>query len=137
MLFKQAVRARSRMLPAAVASGPGEGLKVWPLWDEAEKELRIVVINKRANEAIDAVLRIAKPGGYGAASVARLVAAGDAPLQAKGGVSIGGITYGLGGKLQGTPAIETVARSASDGKLAWKIYMSPGSAALVTIKRLW
>lgn len=153
MLFKQAVRSRSRMLPAAFAlpsnataaaaassasvDKASAGIKVWPLWGEPEKELRVVVINKRPSEAAEVLLRVAKPGGYGSASVTRLVAAGDAPLEAKGGVTLGGITYGNGGKLQGSQVVETVKRESDGGRLAWRIAMPPGSAALVVVTRLF
>ncbi len=146
-LFQRAVRAGSRMLPASITSSPSSSsaqqelpygaLKVWPLWGDAEKELRVVVINKRADEAMDVTLRIPKAGGYGDSKITRLVAQGDAPLEAKSGISVGGITYGMGGKLQGSPVTEAAARVAVDGgkKSAWKIYMPAGSAALVVIKR--
>lgn len=158
--WSKAVRSDSRMLPVTFGPGanasaaaaapaapdgpPGasgaapDGLKVWPLWGEAERELRVVVINKRPSEAGEATIRVASDGAkWGDASVERLAARGDAPLEARGAaITLGGITYGLGGRLQGREATETVARADSEGRPAWKVYMPAGSAAIVTIKRL-
>ena len=149
-MWQRAARTDARLLPARVAWGPPNGggggadaggaLKVWPLWDEGARELRAVVINKRASEAADALLRIA--GGRREdfqpdARVARLVAKGAAPLEARDGITIAGQSYQLGGKLVGSAVEETVKSEVSDGTQAWRVYMPPGSAALVTLKRKW
>jgi len=137
-LWKQAVRSNSRMLPAAVAAGRVEGLKVWPLWGEPEREVRVVVINKRASEAVNATLRLDKPGGFGSAVITRLVAQGERPLEGRGGaITLGGISYGMGGVTKGAAVTESVVRVERDGRLAYTVHMPPGSAALVVIKRLW
>lgn len=136
LAFAQAVRGGGRLLPA-VAGGAGDRVKVWPLWDGAARQLRVVVINKRASEAVDATLRIPKAGGFGAASISRLVASGGAPLEAKSGITLGGVAYGLGGKAQGAPASEVVPRVGAGGRSTWRVYMPPGSAAIVTIERLY
>jgi hypothetical protein len=153
LLFQQAVRGGSRMLPASVVGGstmagggrpradqgPDDGIKVWPLWGDAERELRVVVINKRPSEAVTVVLRLPRRlagAGFGPAAVSRMVAPGDAPLEARGGVSLGGITFAVGGAPQGAPTREAVPPAADDdGAPAWPVYMPPGSAALVVIPR--
>lgn len=136
-LWQRAVRSNSKLLPARAAWGDSNGLKVWPLWGEPESELRIVVINKRAFEAGEVTLRAAGGGGggWGDASVTRLVARGDAPLEKRDGISIGGQSYITGGRLTGAPVAEGVTQVTDDGKPAWKVYMPAGSAALVVIKR--
>jgi hypothetical protein len=137
VLFKQAVRGNSTMLPNRVAWGEVDGIKVWPLWGEPEKELRVVVINKRPLDAVDVILRVSKNSGYGGATVTRLVSSLERPLESRGPeISYGGITYGIGGVRGGSNVTEHVKRGTSEGKLAWRIYMPMGSAALVVIPRL-
>jgi hypothetical protein len=79
------------------------------------------------------------------------LAAGDGPLEARGGITYGGVSFGLGGERQGVPAYEllppelVVDSSAAGGGsgsgggrrvVAWRVYMPAGSAALVTIPRV-
>jgi hypothetical protein len=135
-MWKQAVRSSSQLLPASFATPAVDGLKVWPLWGAPEGELRVVVINKRPADAMNVTLRVPRGGSWGDAAVTRLVARGEAPLEAKGAaITLGGITYGIGGILQGSAYEEAAPRIDDEGRPAWKVYMPAGSAALLVIRR--
>jgi hypothetical protein len=124
--------------------------QIWPLWDETNRELRIILINKRRNESLSAHLVL--PAGNGTqwaptAMVTRMVAAGPDPLMAKEGVSLGGITFDYaGGFPDGQPQWEEVdacewgggsgTNATNSTQSSWGIEVPRASAAMVTIKRL-
>lgn len=110
--------------------------QVWPLWNEKDKALRVVVINKRPSTAVNVTLAVNKPSGFGFATITRMVAPGTNPLEAKTGVTVGGQFFDANAELAGAPAAERILRSGYQGKLAWRVYMPPGSAALVVIPRV-
>lgn len=68
------------------------------------------------------------------AAVIRLVAAGDTPLSATQGITIGGISYGNGGTKSGTKKVEVAKlKDNRNGGGLLSVYMPPGSAALVRL----
>jgi hypothetical protein len=119
------------MLPAKVAWGDVDSVKVWPLWGEPEKEMRVVIINKRPWDAVDVLIRVPKKDSFGDAAVTRLVAAGDKPLETRGpgGITFGGVNIGHGGVKKGSPAIDWVKRELNDDRDAWRVYMPPARRA--------
>lgn len=137
LMFQQAVKAGSKLLGKTQISGDNGNLKVWPLKDVGDQELRIVVINKHPSQAAKQVIRLDRSQGSGydsPALVSRLVARGEDPLSATSGITIGGFYYAVGGVQKGDDATETVPMMPTvDGKVSWTLYMPPGSAAVVTI----
>jgi hypothetical protein len=136
LMFSKAVGGRAQMLPVTMSGSP-DGLKVWPLWDEDKKQLRVVVINKRASDGFNATIGIPKASGYGDATVTRLVAPGDNPLEARTGVTLGGEYFDDNAKLSGSPKTERAPRAyvGTPAQLAWRVYVPPASAALLVIPR--
>lgn len=135
-LFQQAVRSNAQLLRAYPSGGDTAGIKVWPLWGAPEKQVRVVVINKRPDAAGNVTLAFNKGDGYGDAEVLRLTAEGRSPLEAQTGISLGGQYWDEETVLQGQRTTEKVPRVSAGGKQSWTIYMPPGSAALVTIPKL-
>lgn len=137
LMFQQAVKAGSKLLGKTQLSGNNSYLKVWPLRDVGDQELRIVVINKHASQAGKQVIRLDRAAGdcYDSpALVSRLVAAGQDPLSATSGITLGGYYYAVGGVQRGADASETVqALASADGSRSWAVYVPPGSAAMITI----
>lgn len=109
--------------------------QVWPLWNEKDKALRVVVINKRPDAAVNVTLAVNKPSGFGFATITRMVAPGQNPLEARTGVTVGGQYFNEAAVLSGAPSAERILRSGYEGKLAWRVYMPPASAALVVIPK--
>ncbi|KAI8467768.1 MAG: hypothetical protein J3K34DRAFT_480182 [Monoraphidium minutum] len=136
VMLQRALGRGAQLLPAAM-SGASEGVKVWPLWAGMDKQLRVVIINKRPTEAVNVTLAVAKPGGWGPASILRLTAGGPAPLEAKHSITVGGVYFNEKAEKVGTQSVERVLRGSKDGKLTWTIYMPQASAALVAIQRLY
>ncbi|WIA08610.1 hypothetical protein OEZ85_008039 [Tetradesmus obliquus] len=136
VMFQQAVGAGSKLLGKTQVSGDASNFKVWPLIDVNTQELRFVLVNKHPNRAGTQVIRINRGWGYNApAVVTRLVARGEDPLSATSGISLGGYYYAVGGVLKGADASELVPNEKdSSGLTSWKVYMPPGSAALVRVQ---
>ncbi|GBF91995.1 hypothetical protein Rsub_04719 [Raphidocelis subcapitata] len=135
-LFQQAVRSNSQLLRSTASGGDTSGIKVWPLWGAPEKQVRVVVINKRADKAGNVTLSFSKGGNFGDAEVLRLVANSASPLDAQTGISLGGQYWDDETVMQGQRTTEKAPRAAAGGKQSWSIYMPPGSAAIVTIPKL-
>jgi hypothetical protein len=108
---------------------------VWPVIDDNNNQLRVVIINKRPSTPANVTLVIPKIGGWGNAQVSRLVAGGPSPLDAQTGISVGGIYFDDNSVMQGSKTTENVNRAYNNYKLSWSVYMPPASAALVTIPR--
>ncbi len=110
---------------------------MFPLAALAGGELRIVVINKHGAEAAGVQLSVVGgAGAYGDGNVTRLVASGPRPLQARYGISLAGRSYAMqGDTLTGAPAYEMLPSIPAPGGGAptYKLYMPPGSAALVVL----
>eukprot|EP00878_Enallax_costatus_P009834 GHUV01010268.1.p1 GENE.GHUV01010268.1~~GHUV01010268.1.p1 ORF type:complete len:631 (+),score=180.97 GHUV01010268.1:56-1948(+) len=138
LMFQQAVKAGSKLLGTTQISGGSGVIKVWPLVDVYDRELRIVVVNKHPSEAGSQTLTLNLLVGDGydsAAEVSRLVARGEDPLSATSSITIGGLYYAVGGVEQGEEVTEIVPMTpTADGRVSWTIYMPPGSAALVTVE---
>jgi hypothetical protein len=144
LMFQQAVGGGTilldkQQLPVAAAVVP-EGIKVWPLLSTSTGELRIVLINKNAKQAATQVLKLAgdSSSSYGpVARLSRLVAQGDTPLAATGGITLGGRFYAAGCVEQGAEQALTLEADAGPSQqLTWSIYLPPGSATLVRIAPL-
>lgn len=70
------------------------------------------------------------------ASVTRLLASGTSdPLSAKTGISLGGISYGNGGVINGKEAVEQISTDRVDGNIRITLQMPAGSAALVRLPK--
>jgi hypothetical protein len=63
----------------------------------------------------------------------RLTAPGPDPLSATQRITLGGVSYGLGGVASGKEVLESVPAVAGDGRITMSVYMPPGSAALVRL----
>lgn len=76
---------------------------------------------------------LVKKGGWGDASITRLVASGQEPLEEASAITLGGLRYLDGGGREGVPTVDMARRMVVCGASVWKVYMPPGSAALITI----
>jgi len=121
MLFAQAFPPGAQLLPV---SAPAGAVKLWAT--DAGGRIRVVLINKDPVNA--ATVQVRLPTAAGAAQLTRLSAAS---LDATGGVSLGGETFGdstTTGVLGGTPSGETVNPLLG----AYSVDLPPGSAAMLT-----
>ncbi|WIA23785.1 hypothetical protein OEZ85_013468 [Tetradesmus obliquus] len=139
LLFQMAVRGGSRLMGTQVThasdANNSKFLKVWALQDVQTGELRWVIINKDASRAASAVLWVNRPSGYASeASVIRMTAAGPNPLSATSGITVAGVSYGLGGAKSGERRIEAakVSKNAKGGQML-TVQVPAGSAALVRL----
>lgn len=148
LAFARAVAGGSRFVRTAASLGQPESLKVFPLQDAASGALRVVLINKSAREAGNVALRLPSAAGAGAppaslpsATVTRMVARGDNPLEAReggGAITLGGKWLDVGGVEKGEAAEESVKAGpggGGSGFAAWRVYVPPASAAIVEIPR--
>jgi hypothetical protein len=136
LMFQQAVRGGAILLGKQQLSADSTNIKVWPLLDTTNGELRFVLINKHAKQAATQVLRLpADSSSYQSiAHLSRLVAQGDDPLAATTGITFGGKWYAAGCSEQGRDQTLLLEADAGPTKqLAWSIYLPPGSATLVRI----
>jgi hypothetical protein len=137
LLFQQAVRGGAILLGKQQLSGDTGHIKVWPLMDTANGELRFVLINKHPHQAATQVLRLPADSSSSYQSIAalsRLVAQGADPLSATNGITLGGRYYSAGCVQQGKDQTLLLQADAGPTKqLAWSIYLPPGSATLVTV----
>lgn len=137
LMFQQAVRGGAILLGKQQLSTDTGYIKVWPLMDTSDGELRFVLINKHPKQAATQVLRLPAASSSSYQSVAhlsRLVAQGDDPLSATSGITIGGHYYSAGCMEQGRD--QTLLLEADGGpsnQLTWSIYLPPGSATLVRL----
>ena len=95
---------------------------------------RWVIVNKDPSRAGTSVLQINRAAGYDStATVLRLTAPGPDPLSATQGITLGGVSYGLGGVANGKEVVESVSAVSYKGETTISVYMPPGSAALVRL----
>jgi hypothetical protein len=145
VMLQRALGAGSAMIGRWDETGP-ETVKVWPLRDAASGSLRVLVLNKAAFAAANVDVRVNRAAGYGAGSLLRLVARGANPLAAADGITLGGQYYQHGGALAGVEVKEAVPAAlvrvprksgggGVDTLLRYRVYMPPGSAALLTIPK--
>jgi len=105
---------------------------VFPLQDAKTKQLRVIVINKNQYKAATVELHVGGPALYKQAQVIRLVATGANPLGARSNVTLGGVRFEpLGSETAGQPTSQWVYNRVSKGSTHYKVYMPPGSAALL------
>jgi len=138
LMFQMAVRGGSRILKKSTESSSAadtyKWIKVHSLQDLKSGELRWVIINKDPSRAGTSVLKINRAAGYDStATVLRLTAPGPDPLSATQGITLGGVSYGLGGVANGKEVVESVSAVSSKGETTISVYMPPGSAALVRL----
>jgi hypothetical protein len=118
--------------------------QVWPLRDTATGAGRIVLLNKDAHTTAGLVLRFPASSGYGDGKLIRLV--GARGLAEEWSVSLGNMTYKIGGKPFGVPAGEVVVQAPpydsggggpdlSRYSQSYTVVMPPGSAALLILPR--
>jgi hypothetical protein len=120
LLFARAAPTGSRLVRVHAPSSP---LKLWATVDAAHT-VRLVAINKSLT---DAHTVSASVGGRSAPASASVLRAPSAA--ARGGVSLGGQTIGLDGRLHGRPrTLRVVARAG-----AYRLTLPPAGAALITI----
>lgn len=147
LAFGQAVKSGSRFVRVSQSSGVPELLKVFPLQDAGGSGgLRVVLINKDGKQGGWVSLLVAGAGGGGgastsslpAATVTRMVAKGVDPLNVKeaDAITLGGVWLDVGGVVKGRETTETVRARSGPGGAAWRVYMPPGSAAIVEIPRV-
>jgi len=145
LAFAKAVGPGAGFVRTSASVGQPGFVKVFPLKDASSGALRVVLINKSPREAGNVALRL-PTGGRGAgslprATVTRMVARGDSPLEAKeagGAITLGGVWLDLGGVERGSAATEGVQAgpgAGGGGFAAYKVYMPPASAAIVEIPR--
>jgi len=130
LMFVQALGSGSRMLQRTV-NGPSSS-KIFPLEEIKTSRVRIVVINKEKWRAGNVDVAIHGPKRYATCKITRLVAAGSNPLEARTGISLGGQAFQeRGARLLGKEVRETLTLQLMNGRSQGRIYMPPGSAALL------
>lgn len=118
---------------------PGSKIKVWALKDTSSRAVRIVLINKDGVGGAGVVLRFPESAGFKDGKLLRLV--GQKGLEDQWSVSLGGMTYTLGGKPFGVPEGEVVTQSVSPQQgmegypVSYTVSMPPGSAALLMLSQ--
>lgn len=118
---------------------PGSKIKVWALKDTSSGAVRIVLINKDGTGGAGIVLRFPTSAGFKDGKLLRLV--GQKGLEDQWSVSLGGMTYTLGGKPFGVPEGEVVTQSVSPQQgmegypVSYTVSMPPGSAALLMLSQ--
>jgi hypothetical protein len=126
-----------------IQTGSNRLVKVWPLVDNKTGGVRVVLINKHKSNPAYVAIRVAAAGGeqYADGKVIRML--GKQGLTDQWRVSLGGMTYKIGGAMKGTPAGELVKGQVLDkinqekSGTVWKypVTLPPGSAALLVIPR--
>jgi hypothetical protein len=129
LLFARAIADRARLLIAPTLTAKARRNTPVHVWATADRHghARIVVVNKSALQAGDAVITVRDSSGP--ATLERLTAPS---LEAKTGVALGGLSVPNGttdGLLTGAPARETVTPTGRTYRFA----MPAGSAALLTV----
>jgi hypothetical protein len=123
LMFAEAFPPGARLVPASVS--PGGPLKAWATVDRRHT-VRTVLINKDPANTYQVQLQVAGHAGRG--RLERLLAPS---VDARGGVSLGGRTFGGETRTGGLPAPRTEAVTATRG--TYTITLPPGSAALLTL----
>lgn len=120
---------------------PTARVKVWALKDPATGAARVVLINKDATAGGGIVLRFPANTGYKDGKLLRLV--GQKGLEDQWSVSLGGMTYAIGGKPFGVPEGEMVVQSTGGSSqqglegypVSYTVSLPPASAALLILTR--
>jgi hypothetical protein len=107
LLLQMALGSGAQLVKLDLQAIPGAKLKVWPLLDTKSGSMRIVLINKHATAAAGVSVRL-PDDGYADGKLLRLT--GKRGLEDEWGVSLGNMTYNLGGQVFGVPAGEIIAR---------------------------
>uniref|UniRef100_A0A383V8Y6 Beta-glucuronidase C-terminal domain-containing protein n=1 Tax=Tetradesmus obliquus TaxID=3088 RepID=A0A383V8Y6_TETOB len=107
LLLQMALGSGAQLVKLDLQALPGAKLKVWPLLDTKSGAMRIVLINKHATAAAGMSVRL-PDDGYADGKLLRLL--GKRGLEDEWGVSLGNMTYNLGGQVFGDPAGEIIAR---------------------------
>lgn len=139
LMFQQAVAHGAVLLSKQQLSAHQPNIKVWPLLDTSSNELRVVLINKDPTQAATQVLKLSGSSAsnwhHATARLTRLVAAGNDPLSATSGVTLGGRSYAAGCVEQGRDQTLLLAADAGPNtQPTWSIYLPPGSATLVRLQ---
>eukprot|EP00775_Hariotina_reticulata_P005212 gene5212-5450_t len=127
-----------------VEAGSNPLVKVWPLVDNKSGAVRVVLINKHKSKPAGVAIRLVAAAGeqYADGKVIRML--GKKGLADQWGVSLGGMTYKIGGAVKGAPAgevvkgqtvSETTDRRRSGTVWKYPVRLPAGSAALVVIPR--
>lgn len=135
LLFQQALMGGSQFINKGASNAPSS-LKIWPLRDTKSADVRIVIINKDGFSAIQVNIKLTNVADkYGPATLTRLVATGSNPLTAKYGVTLAGQTVDASGRAKGSYVFETVPKTTPKGFTTYSVYMPPGSAALLEVRK--
>jgi hypothetical protein len=110
LLLQMALGSGAQLVKLDLQAIPGAKLKVWPLLDTMSGSMRIVLINKHATAAAGVSVRL-PDDGYADGKLLRLM--GKRGLEDEWGVSLGNMTYNLGGRVFGVPAGEIITREAA------------------------
>jgi hypothetical protein len=144
LAFAQAVSAGSRFIRVAQSSGVPELLKVFPLQESnGSGRVRVVLINKDGKRGGWVTVKVAAAAGAAgggaaggaAAVVTRMVAKGSDPLNVReaDAITFGGVWLDIGGVPKGKATTEQVVKGGGAEGGGWRVYMPPGSAAIVEL----
>lgn len=104
LLFQMALGQGARLVQLDLKAKPQAKLKVWALQDYNSGSLRVVLINKHATAGAGVAVQL--PAGYHDGKLIRLM--GKRGLEDEWGISLGNMTYNLGGQAFGVPAGEVI-----------------------------
>ncbi|KAF6257756.1 glycoside hydrolase superfamily [Scenedesmus sp. NREL 46B-D3] len=110
LLLQMALGSGAQLVKLDLQAIPGAKLKAWPLLDTKSGSLRIVLINKHKTAAAGVSVRL-PDDDYADGKLLRLL--GKRGLEDEWGVSLGNMTYNLGGRVFGVPAGEIITKEAA------------------------
>jgi hypothetical protein len=144
LLLQMALGPGSSILRANLQVSQGSKIKAWALHEDGRggaSPIRVVLINKHKHAGCNVAVQLPAAhggSGYGSGKLIRLL--GRQGLSDEWSVSLGNMTYTLGGEPFGHPAGEVVPPEANQAsaaggqpQLRYSMYMPGSSAALLTI----
>jgi hypothetical protein len=135
LMFQIAVGSGSSFMQQDLKVSQGGRLKVWPLREKASGTIRVVMINKHASAGSRVVVQLSQKG-YGEGKLIRMISRNGLWTTMGTDVTIGNVTYQVGGTPLGVPTGERVTRTwPANGRVQYTVYVPAASAALLVLPK--